>query len=104
MKVYQLIISDLNLILDPVFNTREAANLYKKRYINRKLVIRETYINNKKKYVYRIETIDEDGVYLENNLFSNYHEALNNINSNQRIVKENIIGIDNFKYTIREVA
>ena len=104
MKIYQLLLKDFNLVLDPVFNTKEAAMLFKEKYKQRNIEIKETFIDklDNRNYVYRIETIDEDGIYLEDEVFASKELALRSIKEHQRIVKEDIIGDNTFKYAFIE--
>lgn len=104
MKVYQLKIKDLNIVLDPVFSTIDAAQLFKNKYDGRKIEILEVdlEIPNDKNYIYRIETIDRDGTYLEEEIFSSIESALRILKNNQKIVKENIINLNTFKYVIAD--
>lgn len=104
MKVYQLKIKDLNIVLDPVFGTIDAAQLFKNKYHGRKIEIVEVNLEtpNDKNYIYRIETMDMDGTYLEEEIFPSIESALRIVKNNQKVVKENIINLNTFKYVIAD--
>lgn len=102
MVVYQLKIRNLDIVLDPVFNTKEAAMLFKNKYHGREIEIVEVKLEslNQDNYIYRIETIESDGSYLEEEIFSSIESALSILKNNQKVVKENIINSRTFKYRI----
>lgn len=104
MKVYQLKIKDLDIVLDPVFGTLEAAILFKNKYRGRKIEVLEVDLDtpNDKNYIYRIETMETDGNYLEEEIFPSLESALKILKSNQKIVRENIISSSTFKYVIAD--
>lgn len=93
MKVYQLRLLDFNLLLEPVFKTEAGAKLLKNKYQGRKIKIEERVIEDTiiEDDIYRILVHDEEGSYLDEELFTNIdtaYEHLNNIKeSNARIVK-----------------
>lgn len=45
MKVYQLRLTDLNLLLEPVFESKESAMLFMSKYHNRQVNIEENIIS-----------------------------------------------------------
>ncbi len=102
MTLYQLKLKELNMVLDPVFNTKEAALLFKSKYHDRMIEIKEINMepNSQDNYIYRIETMESDGTYLEDEIFPSLESALSILKSNQRVVKENIIGSNTFRYAI----
>lgn len=105
MKVYQLKLSDLDIVLEPVFKTIESALLFRNKYITRRIEVKEVLVDKKvenNNYIYRIETIEEEGTFLEDEVFSSIEDAKNVQKHNQRVVKENIISSDTFKYAITE--
>ena len=106
MKVYQLKIDDLNMILDPVFKTKEGANLFSNKYLSRKVSVIERALDNLSDFVYRIEFQDEEGKSLADEIFSEYESAKNfsleNKFKNSKIVKENIINGNQY-YELIEV-
>lgn len=105
MLVYQLKILDLGIMLDPVFKTKESAELFKDKYKNRNIIIKEKYLEDlKDNYVYRIKNIDSEGYTLEDNIYSTIEHANNNIKQdNQKIVKEHLISDNNFNYELVEI-
>lgn len=105
MKVYQLKLLDLNIVLDPVFNTIDAAQLFKNKYKGRRMEILEKTLepSNDTNYIYRILTTDVDGSYLEEEVFSSIESSFRILKNNQKIVKENIINLNTFKYVIEDV-
>lgn len=105
MKLYQLKLSDLDIVLEPVFKTIESAMLFRDKYITRSIEVKEVLLDKNMEdsnYIYRIETIEEDGTFLEDELFSSFEAAVTVKKNNQRVVKENIISSDTFKYVISE--
>lgn len=105
MKVYQLKLRDLDLVLEPVFKTIESAMLFRNKYNSRRIEIKEVVVDKDdvdNDFIYRIETMEEDGTYLEEEVFSSLEDAKRVKKQNQRIVKENIISSSTFKYVISE--
>lgn len=106
MKVYQLKIDDLNLVLDPVFKTKEGANLFSNKYLTRNVSVIERAIDKISDFVYRIELQDEEGTSLADEVFSSADDAKNfsleNKFNNSKIVKENIIN-GNHDYELIEI-
>lgn len=91
MKVYQLKLSDLDIVLEPVFKTIESALLFRDKYITRRIEVKEVLVDKEvenNNYIYRIETIEEEGTFLEDELFSSIEDAKNAQKYNQRVVKE----------------
>lgn len=94
MKVYQLRLVDFNLVLEPVFKTKEGANILKNKYINRNIKIEESILDNTldDDFIYRILVSDEEGVYLFDNIFSEVTSAEEYLNKsnivNASIVRE----------------
>lgn len=104
MKVYQLKIKKADFIIEPVFKDRLTADLYKSKYTSRKFEIIECDLNNQDNYVYRIERIDDNEVYLDDELFDSLESANAAKNSNMdKIFKESILNNYNQKYEMIEV-
>ena len=59
--------------------------------------------SNDTNYIYRILTTDVDGSYLEEEVFSSIESSFRILKNNQKIVKENIINLNTFKYVIEDV-
>lgn len=76
MLVYQLKLKDYNILLEPVFISLKGANIYKKKYQNRKIDIIENNVEiNNLDYIYRIKTLEEDGYSLIEFLFTSIESA-----------------------------
>lgn len=108
MKVYQLRLTDLNLLLEPVFESKESAMLFMSKYHNRQVNIEENIISiPKNNYVYRILKNDEEGYELLDNIFADIEETKKYLETvsldNCQIVKESLLSNKNFDYQLIEV-
>lgn len=104
MKVYQLKLKDLDILLDPVFKTKEGAQLFLSKYHHRNIEIKENSLEQSSDYVYRIREVDEDGYSLNDELYTSLEAAtLGLTNDNQSIVKECLISEESFNYELVEV-
>lgn len=104
MKVYQLKIKDLDLLMDPVFKTREGAKLFLSKYRHRNIEITEKEMNDECDFVYRIREVDDEGYILADELYSSIEAATMEIkNEKQSVVKEYLISEESFNYELVEV-
>lgn len=108
MKVYQLRLTDLNMLLEPVFESKESAMLFMSKYHNRAVNIEENIISiPKNNYVYRILKSDEEGYELLDNIFADIEETKKYIENgclnDCQIVKESLLSNKNFDYQLIEV-
>lgn len=99
MKVYQLRLLDLGMNLEQVFKSREKAELYQKKYKNRRIVIKQYKLDEEREYVYRILKSDHEGYELKDEIYETLEVAYKDIkDENERVVKENITdSFDNYE-------
>ena len=92
MRVYQLKVEGIDMMLEPVFASREKAEEYiRNKYLNRKISIKQTNIEQSE-YVYRILVSDSKGYELKEEIYTNLDTAKENIVAdNEKVVKENIL-------------
>ncbi len=92
MRVYQLKVEGIDMMLEPVFASREKAEEYiRNKYLNRKISIKQTNIEPSE-YVYRILVSDSEGYELKEEIYTNLDTAKENIVAdNEKVVKENIL-------------
>lgn len=89
MLVYQLRLLDFKEDLEPVFKTKENALRLKEKYKNRNIAIKERYIDNiENDMIYRIKTLDRDGYFLEDEIFTSTKDAESQLKSPHQTIVE----------------
>lgn len=103
MRVYQVKVKGIDMVLEPVFDSRRKAEEYSSKYKNRKTIVKQSSIEETS-HVFRILVDDIDGYELKEELYTSIDIARENITSdNERIVKENILTDSIKEYDLIEV-
>ncbi len=104
MKVYCLRMEDLDMWLEPVFESRVAASRYKEKYKGRKIAIEEIDLAKSQEHVYRLSLNESDGYDLIKDLFSSLEDGYNYITNRQiedyKVIQEKVIGTKDLSYNL----
>ncbi len=108
MKVYCLRMEDLDMWLEPVFESRVAASRYKEKYKGRKIAIEEIDLAKSQEHVYRLSLNESDGYDLIKDLFSSLEDVYNYITNRQiedyKVIQEKVIGTKDLSYNLEGVC
>jgi len=108
MKVYCLRMEDLDMWLEPVFESRVAASRYKEKYQGRKIAIEEIDVDQNLEHVYRLSCNNSEGFDLIKNIFSSLEDVYNFITNQNikeyKIYEEKVIGTKDLSYNLEGVC
>ena len=108
MKVYCLRMEDLDMWLEPVFESRVAASRYKEKYKGRKIAIEEIDLAKSQEHVYRLSLNESDGYDLIKDLFSSLEDVYNYITNRNiadyKVIQEKVIGTKDLSYNLEGVC
>ena len=108
MKVYCLRMEDLDMWLEPVFESRVAASRYKEKYKGRKILIEEKDLDSIQEHVYRLSLNESEGYDLISDIFSSLEDVYNYITNKNildyKVYQEKIIGTKDLSYNLEGVC
>lgn len=108
MKVYLLRMVDLDMWLEPVFESRVAASRYKEKYKGRKIAIEEIDLDQNLEHVYRLSLNESEGYDLIKDIFSSLEDVYNYITNKKindyKVYQEKIISTKDLSYNLEGVC